>query len=913
MSRNKYSKRPRVERVSMPMQQAGSNMMVIPDSMMQAIYMQQSPQKSTVGESMLPGAPLEPYKGIMPKSGPRSWNFPVGWNIGRLSRSPNDQEVPTFQQLRTLARSFDGIQMCERVWMDLIGKVQMTIKPRPDLVSVGDDEGNSKYQKDITKYMKLFEKPDRQHYLHEWLRMAITDQLEIDALAIYMHPARDGSLYAMEIVDGTTIKPLLDDRGRRPDPPYPAYQQYLYGGLPGAWLDSQQMLYVRESPRSDSPYGISRVERIITRVNQALRKQQKDLARYTDGNIPAGILELPPGDTEWTSDQVAAYQQMFDALLAGNDAYRSRIKVMPPGTAYTATDEKEIAAEFDKFLLNIAVADFGLSMADLSFTEDVNKSSGDSQENMTIRRTMLPLLNTYGTIFTQVLKDYFNDDRFIVGWTGFEEPTDLEMKANAYKTMISAYMISPSDAAREMHQPVSCEIPIFYPTANGPIFFEDLLDPKRRQAQNDASMAGFQMAVQNPGGQKQIGEGGDEENNSSDSQKPKGTVQKDQNQDDPAKKSDTAGSKQSDSANKDTSKSDDASEKQAKRSVEPAPLVRSDDATPVQTGIMVAFMLDPDIAAQMAVPGGEPANDLHVTLAYMGNIDDEPASGKLQPAQTLETLKSVLLTFACSVDPLQGGIGGIARFSASASSDCMSPIIALINAPGLQEWRRRLVDVLDATGYAVAQNFDYTPHCTLIYIDEDEPTPSYELPDVLFTFDTLCLSIGDDRYFFPIGPTPPQIIESETRNETTLEKEPSSPSTKPARGDINLESKDSQPGDSGSEKQPESRTAIHAELKRWRTCALHDIKSGKRVRAFESDLLPVAARTSISSQLEGCVAAEEARFIFKRAGDTIEEYLDFLARASLGGASRTESSQNSQPSGDHPAKSKLLWSSVSHR
>lgn len=544
MSRRNQHKKRIEERASLPMQQSGQNMYVIPQSMMQAIYMQQSPQKNTQGESMLPGAPLEPYKGIIPAAGPRGWNFPVGWNIGRLSRSPNDQEVPTFHQLRTLARVFDGIQMCERVWMDLIGKVQMVIKPRADLLSSGDD-GDSRFQTDIATYMKWFEKPDRQHYLHEWLCTAIVDQLEIDALAIYMHPARDGSLYAMEILDGATLKPLLDDRGRQPEPPYPAYQQYLYSGLPGVWLTSQQLLYVRESPRSDSPYGFSRVERIITRVNQALRKQQKDMARYTDGNIPAGILELPPGDTEWTSDQVAAYQQMFDALLAGNDAFRSRIKVMPPGTKYTPTDEKELAADFDKFLLNVTVASFGLSMADLAFTEDVNRSSGDSQENMTIRRTLLPLLNKYATLFTQVLKDYFHDDRFIVSWTGFEEAEDLEMQANAYKTMISAYMISPSDAARKMHLPVSCEIPSFFPTNTGPLFFEDLLDPKRRKAQQEAQMAGLQLAAQNPGakpGQPPEEKNGNEKDSQEDSDSPFPTSK--QNDESTAKNGDTSDGEQ---------------------------------------------------------------------------------------------------------------------------------------------------------------------------------------------------------------------------------------------------------------------------------------------------------------------------------------------------------------------------------
>jgi hypothetical protein len=291
----------------------------------------------------------------------------------------------------------------------------------------------------------------------------------------------------------------------------------------------------------------------------------------------------------------------------------------------------------------------------------------------------------------------------------------------------------------------------------------------------------------------------------------------------------------------------------------------------------------------------------------MGRVDSETASGKLHPARTIETLKSVLSTFANNNNPLQGSIGGLARFAASESSDYMSPIIALINAPGLQAWRQRLVDMLDIAGYAVANNFEYTPHTTLIYIDEDKPMPSYVLPDVQLNFNTLCLAIGDDRYFFPIGSTPPQNNESEIRNETTLE-ETSSTSTKLARGNSNPESKNSQLGDNNSEKQSTNRADLFAELKRWRTCALHDIKSGKRTRAFESDILPVATRTSISSQLESCVTTEEIRSIFQRAGDAIEEQPNFFTIASLGGAS-----QNSQPSGDHQAKSKLLWSSVSQR
>ena len=486
-----------IERTSQPGMQQGGNMMVIPQALLQAILMQQSPNKTTAGESMLPGAPLTPYQGITPKLGPRQFSYPSGYNIGRLSRSvqSDDQDVPSFWQLRNFARNYDGVQLCERAWLDMLMKLQLTIKPRPELIQDGDDENDLKYQKDIAKYLKFFEKPDGQKPLHDWLRTAIIEQVELDALGIYMRPTKGGDLFGMDVLDGATLKPLLDDRGRPPEPPYPAYQQYLYGGLPGALLTSQQLLYIRESPRADTPYGVSRVERIIMRVRQALRKQSKDLAYFTDGNIPPGLLQLPQTETEWTSDDVQTYQQMFDSLLAGNDQQRNRIRVVPPGTSYARLDEPLLATDFDKFLLNVTVASFGLSMADLGFTENVNRSSGDSQENMTYRRTMQPLMNLYASIFTQVLRDYFNENRFVVGWTGFEESEDLEMQSTAYSTLVTTGIISPSDAARAMHLPVHFEMGPIVITKDGPMLLEDFADPEFRAAQKAAQLAGFKLAA----------------------------------------------------------------------------------------------------------------------------------------------------------------------------------------------------------------------------------------------------------------------------------------------------------------------------------------------------------------------------------------------------------------------------------
>ena len=66
---------------------------------------------------------------------------------------------------------------------------------------------------------------------------------------------RGGALYALELIAGETVKPLLDLPGRPPRPPAPAYQQFLYG-MPAGDYTLDQLDYIRETSRSDSPYGV---------------------------------------------------------------------------------------------------------------------------------------------------------------------------------------------------------------------------------------------------------------------------------------------------------------------------------------------------------------------------------------------------------------------------------------------------------------------------------------------------------------------------------------------------------------------------------------------------------------------------------------------------------------------------------
>lgn len=457
----------------------GANFRPVTDAVVNQMYQHLAPQ-SNQGYMYVPGAPIKPVLGLTPPGGPRQYEYPIGYNIAQLPRST---EAYSFSDLRSLASMYYGIQICQQVWFDYISKLELVIEPRPDLIE--KDRDISEYLDDIDAYREFFSYPDRERDLHSWLQMAVRDQLEIDAVAIYVRKDRLGRPYALELLDGSTIKPLINDRGRRPDPGFPSYEQFVYG-VPACFLTSDDLIYIKETERTDSVYGISRVEKIILNTNVALRKQTKDLARFTDGTVPQGVLQ-PSMDVQWSQEEIEAYEIQFNNLMAGSDEQRARVKVLPRGFEYKPTDDPDIHVDLDTFLLNITASTYGLTMSELAFTQDVNRSTGEMQENVVYRRAMGPLMTRYAKLFTGIIRKYFKDNRFVVRFAGFGEVEDFRARAEAYSTLVGAGILSPSRAAHELNLPVDVDVntPLL-PTKSGPMPLSVFADPKVVEAQKQA-------------------------------------------------------------------------------------------------------------------------------------------------------------------------------------------------------------------------------------------------------------------------------------------------------------------------------------------------------------------------------------------------------------------------------------------
>ena len=227
--------------------------------------------------------PLQPLAPMAPPEVKgRQWDYPFGANLNYIPRS--DDSV-SFGELRGLADALPLLRSVIETRKDQIAAQSYAVRPR----NRNNSPASSQAIDQVTGFLA---RPDRRHSFADWLRMLLEDMLVIDAATIYPRYNRGGSLYALDVIDGATIKPLIGEDGRAPEPPDPAYQQILKG-IPAADFSTDELIYIPRNLRAHRLYGMSPVEQIALTINIALRRDAATLDYYKAGSTPDAFATLP--------------------------------------------------------------------------------------------------------------------------------------------------------------------------------------------------------------------------------------------------------------------------------------------------------------------------------------------------------------------------------------------------------------------------------------------------------------------------------------------------------------------------------------------------------------------------------------------------------------------------------------------
>jgi 2'-5' RNA ligase len=123
------------------------------------------------------------------------------------------------------------------------------------------------------------------------------------------------------------------------------------------------------------------------------------------------------------------------------------------------------------------------------------------------------------------------------------------------------------------------------------------------------------------------------------------------------------------------------------------------------TGAIVTVEPRPEEAALLALDGGEAAEVLHVTLAYIGDtatLTDEDRAA----------VDRAVAAVATRHPALEGTVGGIGHFAPDGGEVAC---LGLVDALGLGDLRAELVDALALAGVNLDTAHDFQPHMTLAY------------------------------------------------------------------------------------------------------------------------------------------------------------------------------------------------------
>jgi hypothetical protein len=267
---------------------------------------------------------FSPYQPVAPFGPPsivdaREWDYPTGYNLEIVNR-----HIVLGEMLRGIVRG-SGI-----IANELSARVDELVSLPWKFVLKTPAKGvKSEEDPRIKELNAFFKMPDRKIPYPQWMEMIFRERYTIDAATVYIWKNRAGTKpYALEVIDGNTIVPKIDDRGRIPDWPSLAYVQIIKS-VPMDNFTEREIVYMPRHRWAQNPiWGYSEVEQILMEATQQVRKTMYMLNFWNEGTCPDVMVCCPEN---WTAEQIALWQGTFDALMSGNLKLKSKMRFIPGG------------------------------------------------------------------------------------------------------------------------------------------------------------------------------------------------------------------------------------------------------------------------------------------------------------------------------------------------------------------------------------------------------------------------------------------------------------------------------------------------------------------------------------------------------------------------------------------------------
>jgi SPP1 gp7 family putative phage head morphogenesis protein len=372
--------------------------------------------------------------------------------------------------------------------------------------------GREKYGSMLASLEAAWENPypEMHRGFDEWITEFMWNHLTYDGTPVYPRWKLNGKLLGFELLDPSTIKVLLTNRGSRPLPPAPGFQQILWGfprgefvaspegtddELSGAKLlydgggfgirPSDQLAYFKRNPRTWSPYGYSVVEECIPAATLYLERQAWLRSEYQEGSLPTGFAATP--SDKINEKNAPAFSRIINNLLSGKTGERHNIQWVPQGTEFTfppQIDEK-YKADYDEYIIKRIAAIFGVAPQVLGVVARAGMGGGKGAQEGEAENSELvsqrPMTNFLIDTINSLSRRFLGADdnvTFVFNDMDSGGPGDL-ISAQAAQIKLFSGQVTLNDikeaAGRPSYEMAEADEPFILGAGGSPIFLNGLL------------------------------------------------------------------------------------------------------------------------------------------------------------------------------------------------------------------------------------------------------------------------------------------------------------------------------------------------------------------------------------------------------------------------------------------------------
>jgi Phage portal protein/ParB-like nuclease domain len=419
--------------------------------------------------------PIDQPQGESGRPIPRRWQYPVGWNLPVGQPGSEGIKLASFAALRAWADTYSVVRAMLNIRINELAGFNWDVGQTGDAQSLtkGDKGAVKDARQRAAQIVAWFRRIDSNYKgFQSWFTAILEDQYVIDAPSIFVAPTRvlgkglfGSDVSELQAINGETIRPLVDLRGATPRPPAPAYQQYLWGVPRSDLLDvmteadldtmsddlasagvslkndpeeeyrADQLLYLPRWRRTWTPYGFSPIEQAILPISIGMRRQQFLLDYFTEGSIP-GVYVIA-GDAYVTPGQQKQLQDTLNAL-AGDQAYKHRVIVLPPGSKTDPQKDMAWQSQVDQtiveqvaMILHIQPHEIGMVPGGRTSGLGGSGMAQQQQSSATEERTEPDRKWWKESFFDWVIQRLFGQDDLEWKWVDFDSEGKDEDKQRA--------------------------------------------------------------------------------------------------------------------------------------------------------------------------------------------------------------------------------------------------------------------------------------------------------------------------------------------------------------------------------------------------------------------------------------------------------------------------------------------------